>query len=84
MPDRHTDRERWEVMIMTILLAFRPFIFMGGCLFLLYAGLTWIAYPVMALISLGLALFLFSMVLSDQVCLHIARFGAWLKMLGRP
>jgi hypothetical protein len=71
-------------MIMTILLAFRPFIFMGGCLFLLYAGLTWIAYPVMALISVGLALFLFSMVLSDQVYLHIARFGVSLKMLGKP
>ena len=84
MPDRHTDSERWEVMIMTMLLAFRPFIFIGGCLFLLYAGLTWIAYPLMALISIGLAVFLFSMVLSDQACLNFARFGAWLKTLGSP
>ena len=83
MPDRHSDRERWEVMIMTMLLAFRPFIFIGGCLFLLYAGLTWIAYPVMAFISVGLALLLFSMVFSDQACLYMARFGAWLKTLGR-
>jgi hypothetical protein len=83
MPDRHTDRERWEVLILTILLAYRVFIFIGGCLFLLYAGLTWVAYPVMALISLGLASLLFSLVLSDQACLYVARFGAWLKTLGK-
>jgi len=83
MPNRHSDRERWEVLIMNMLLAYRAFIFIGGCLFLLYAGLTWMAYPLMALISLGLALFLFSLVLSDQVCSCVARFGAWLKTLGQ-
>jgi len=82
MPNRHSDRERWEVMFMTILLAFRPFIFIGGCLFLLYSGLTWVAYPLMALVSAGLAVFLFIIVLSDQACLYLARLGAWLKTLG--
>lgn len=81
MPDRHTDRERWEVLIMTILLKFRPFIFVGGCIFLIYAGLTWIAYPVMALISVGLAVFLFLLVLFDQVSLLVARFTAWLIII---
>lgn len=84
MPGRHRDRERWEVLIMNMLLAYRAFIFIGGCLFLLYTGLIWMVYPVMALISLGLALFLFLLVLSDQVCLYVARFGAWLKTLGQP
>ena len=83
MPDRNNDRERWEVLIMTILLAYRAFILIGGCLFLLYAGLTWMAYPIMALIGLGLALFLFSLALSERVCLYVARFGAWLKTLGQ-
>jgi hypothetical protein len=83
MPDRHTDRERLEVLILSMLLAYRPFMFIGGCLFLLYAGLTWMAYPVMALISFGLTMFLFSLVLSDQVCLYVARIAAWLKTLGR-
>jgi hypothetical protein len=82
MPNRHTDRERWEVMILTVLLAYRPFIFIGGCLFLLYAGLTWITYPLMALVSMGLSVFLFLLVFLDQACLYLARFGAWLKTLG--
>ena len=82
MPDRHSDRERWEVLILTVLLAYRPFIFIGGCLIMLFAGLTWTAYPVMALISFGLALFLFSLVLWDQACMYVARLGAWLKTLG--
>ena len=82
MPDRHTDRERWEVMILTVLLAYRPFIFIGGCLFLLYAGFAWAAYSVMTLASIGLSVFLFLLVFSDQACHYLARFGAWLKTLG--
>ena len=43
--------------------------------------LTWIAYPVMALISVGLAFSLFAMVFSDQVSLLVAQFAAWLITL---
>jgi hypothetical protein len=83
MPNRHTDRERWEIMIMTILLAFRPLIFTGGCIFLIFSSVAVVAYPIVALISLILAFFLFGMVFLDQVSLYVARFGAWLMTLGR-
>ena len=83
MPERHTDRERWEVMIATILRRFRPALFIGGCILLIYALASVFAYLAVAVISMALALFLFLMVFSDKVTLLIARLGAWLATVGR-
>jgi hypothetical protein len=81
MSNRQLDRERWEVLITTILLSYRPFIFMGACILLVAAGAAWFSFPEMAILSTGLAVFLFGMVFSDRVTLHIARLAAWLLTL---
>ena len=78
MPDRHTDRERWEMFLMQIFLATRPFLFIGGLILLVYAASAFFAYPVVGLIALGLSMFLFLMVVSDQVTLLLARLGSWM------
>jgi hypothetical protein len=83
MPNRHTDRERWEVLISTILLAYRPMLFVGGVIFLIYAGVASFVYFVTAGIALGLAAFLFMLVFSDQATFYLARFGAWLATVGK-
>jgi hypothetical protein len=83
MPNRHTDRERLEVMFMTILMAFRPILFIGGCILLVYAMAASIVYPVITGIAMGLALALFLMVISDRFTLYTARLGAWLVTIGR-
>lgn len=81
MSNRRLDRERWEVLIMTILLTYRPFIFMGACILLVSAGAAWFSFTVMAIVSAGLAVFLFGMVFSDRVSLYVARLAAWLLTL---
>lgn len=78
MPERHTDRERWEMFLMQVFLATRPFLFIGGLILAIYAISAFFAYPVVGVISLGLAVFLFLMVISDQVALLLARLGSWM------
>jgi len=82
MPKRHSDRERWEVYLMTILLAMRPILFIGGVLMLIYAITAFSAYPLVGGIALGLAILLFLMVFYDQVTLIVARIGAYIATIG--
>lgn len=49
---------------------------------LLYGILAFVAYPFVGGVVLGLALFLFLMVLYDWATLYVARFGAWLVTIG--
>ena len=83
MPDRHSDRERWEILITTILMAFRPFLFMGGIMILVYAITALTAYPIVGVIAVALAFLLFLLVFSDHAILYLARVGAWMRTFGR-
>ena len=83
MPNRHSDKERWEVYLTMILLRMRPFIFIGALIMLFYGFAALSAYPVVAGIALGLALFLFLIVLYDRVAFYVAWLGAWLVTLGK-
>lgn len=83
MPNRHSDKERWEVYLTMILLRARPFIFVGALILLLYGIAALSAYPVVGVIGLILALLLLLMVVYDWATLYVARFGAWLITLGR-
>ena len=58
-------------------------IFMGAVLMLLYGFAALSAYPLIGVVSFGLALFLLLMVLYDWAILYLARFGAWLVTIGR-
>jgi len=80
---RNVDRERWEAYLMMVLLATRPFLFIGAVILFLYAIAAISAYPLIGVIALGLALLLFLMVIYDQVTLLIARLGAWLITIGK-
>lgn len=83
MPNRHSDKERWEVYLMMILLRLRPFIFIGTLILLFYGIAALSAYPMVGGITFGLALFLLLIVVYDRAALYVARFGAWLVTLGR-
>jgi len=83
MPNRHTDKERWEVYLTMILLRMRPFIFIGALIILFYGIAALSGYPLVGGIALVLALLLLLMVVYDGATLYIARFGAWLITLGR-
>lgn len=83
MPNRHTDKERWEVYLTMILLRMRPFIFIGAMILLLYGIAALSAYLVVSAIALGLALLLLLMVIFDWAIIYVARLGAWLVTLGK-
>ena len=83
MPNRHTDKERWEVYLTMILLRMRPFIFIGAVILLFYGIAALSAYPVVGVISLILALLLLLMVVFDSATIFVARLGAWLVTFGR-
>ncbi|MCB9135899.1 MAG: hypothetical protein H6636_10770 [Anaerolineales bacterium] len=77
MPNRHPDQDRWEVLFTTIFLKYRSILFIGGVILVGFAVSAWMAYPVVSIAALGLALLLFMMVSSDKVTLYFARFCAW-------
>jgi hypothetical protein len=83
MPNRHTDKERWEVYLTMILLRMRPFIFIGAVILLFYGIAALSAYPVVGGIALILALLLLLIVVYDWATLYVARFGAWLITFDR-
>ena len=83
MPNRYTDKERWEVYLTMILLRMRPFIFIGAVILLVYGIAAVSAYPIVGVIALSLALLLLLMVVYDGATVHVARFGAWLITLGQ-
>jgi hypothetical protein len=82
MPDRHSDRERWETYLLIILLATRPYQFLGGVVLLIYALAALFFYPVVSLVSLLLAGCLLLIVYSDRAAQYAAQAGAWLATLG--
>jgi hypothetical protein len=57
---------------MTFLLASRPFIFISGSVFLIFAGASSITYPLTVVTIACVAIFMFAMVLLDQASLSVA------------
>ncbi len=83
MPNRHSDRERWEVLITQILLAFRPIIFVIGLILLIYAGIALFYNQIIGFITVVLGIYLLWLVFSDQAILQLARLGSWLATGGK-
>ena len=84
MPNRQRlARERLEIYLVHLLLAYRPLILIGGLLLLVYAILAMVASAVTGFASLVPAVFLLLLGSSYPVVLYTARLGAWIGTLWR-
>lgn len=83
MSNKHPERERWEILVTTILLAYRPLLFIGGLVILGYALTVLFTHPIIASLSLGMTLFMFLLVTSDRAIFCFARLGAWIATIGK-
>jgi hypothetical protein len=80
---RRLARERLEIYLVHLLLAYRPLIFSGGVLLLVYAVIAMIASSLAGFAALVPAIFLLLISNSYQATLYTARLGAWVATLGR-
>lgn len=80
---RRLARERLEIYLVHLLLAFRPLIFVAGVLLLVYGVLALIASSMAGFASLVPALFLLMLSSSYHATLYTARVGSWIATLGR-
>lgn len=78
MSDQKRDREQWELVIITVLLMYRPILFFGALLLLGYTILVIFANPSIGVVAAGLTLLLFLVVFSYRAALLLARLGAWI------
>jgi len=76
-------RERLEIYLVHLFLAYRPLILIGGLLLLVYAILAMVASSVTGFASLVPAVFLLLLGSSYPVVLYTARLGAWIGTLWR-
>lgn len=76
-------RERLEIYLVHLLLAYRPLILIGGLLLLAYAILAMIARSPAGYASLVPAVFLLLLGRLYPVALYTARLGAWIGTLWR-
>ncbi len=84
MPNRQRlARERLEIYLVHLLLAYRHLILIGGLLLLVYAILAMVASAVTGFASLVPAVFLLLLGSSYPVVLYTARLGAWIGTLWR-
>jgi hypothetical protein len=80
---RRLTRERLEIYLVHLLLAYRRFIFIAGLLLLVYS-LTALAFnSLVGFASLVPALYLLLLSNSYPVTLYTARLGSWIGTLGR-
>ena len=80
---RRLARERLEIYLVHLLLAYRPLVFISGVLLLVYAVIAMIASSPAGFASLVPAIFLLLLSSSYNVTLYTARLGAWVATLGR-
>ncbi len=80
---RRLARERLEIYLLHLLLAYRPLIVIGGVLLLVYAIAALIINPVVGSAALVPAVFLLLLGYSYPVSLYTARLGAWIATLWR-
>lgn len=76
-------RERLEIYLMQLLLAYRLFILGGGVLLLVYALAISFIFPLVGMAGLVPAITLLLMGGSYQAVLTTARLAAWIGTLGR-
>jgi hypothetical protein len=80
---RRLARERLEIYLVHLLLAFRPLILISGLLLLAYVFVTVFIYPFAGYVVLIPAFYLLLLGSSYNVALYTARLGAWIGTIGR-
>jgi hypothetical protein len=80
---RRLARERLEIYLLHLLLAYRPLIFIVGLILLLYAFAALFTNSLVAFASLLPALYLLLLSNSYPTVLYTARLGAWIATLWR-
>ena len=80
---RRLARERLEIYLVHLLLAYRRLIFIFGLLLLVYAVIFLFINSLVGFASLVPAIFLLLLSNSYPVTLYTARLGAWIGTLGR-
>lgn len=80
---RRLARERLEIYLLHLLLAYRPLVVIGGVILLVYATVALMANPVMGFAALVPAVFLLLLGFSYPFGLYTARLGAWIATLWR-
>ncbi len=79
---RRLDRERLEIYLVHLLLAYRRLIFIVAILMLTYAVAITFIKPVLGLVSLLPAVYLLLLSNSYNIVLHTARLAAWIGTVG--
>ena len=80
---RRLARERLEIYLVHLLLAYRRLILIVALLMLTYATAILFINPLLGIVSLLPALYLLLLSNSYNVALYTARLGAWIGTLGR-
>ncbi|MBW8010491.1 MAG: hypothetical protein FVQ83_04500 [Chloroflexi bacterium] len=79
---RRSDRERLEIYLMHVLLAFRPLFRIIGFILLILALAIITFSNIMGGITLISAIFLLLLTYSYEITLDFAKFGAWIGTVG--
>jgi hypothetical protein len=80
---RRLARERLEIYLVHLLLAFRPLILISGLLLLAYVFVTVFVYPFAGYVVLVPSVYLILLGSSYNIALYTARLGAWIGTIGR-
>lgn len=80
---RRLARERLEIYLFHLILAYRRLVLGGGLVLLVYAVASWFASPLAGFAALVPALFLLLLSASYNAALYTARAGAWIATLWR-
>jgi hypothetical protein len=76
-------REKLEIYLVHLLMAYRPLIFIVGLFLLVYSLVSLFYNPLVGFASLVPALYLLLLSNSFPATLYTARLGAWIGTLGR-
>ena len=79
---RRLARERLEIYLVHLLLAYRRLIFIVGLLMLAYATVVLFINPLYGIVGLLPAAYLLLLCISYNITLYTARLGAWIGTLG--
>jgi pheromone shutdown protein TraB len=80
---KRLDRERLEIYFVQLLLAYHPFLMIGGVLLLAYALVIMFQSILLGSIFVLVAAIPLSLAFSYPVVVLTARLGAWIATLGR-
>ena len=80
---KRLDRERLEIYLVHLLLAYRPLVLIGGLLLLLYADSVMLSSLYSGLVLVVVAALPLLMATSYRFLVLTARLGAWIATLGR-